>query len=285
MILLTGATGFTGRRVAADLQRRGLPFSCYVRNLEKARAVLPVGVPLEFGDLADHARFRAALQRVDTLINVASMGFGHGPGVVADAEAAQVRRAVFVSTTAVFTSLPAQTKAIRLEAEEAVTNSRLQWTILRPTMVYGRDGDRNIERLVHYLRRWPIAIVAGSGHHLMQPIHVDDLAWAICEVTTRPITVGKAYNLPGRDPLTYVELVRTVARHINRPVLLLHVPIQAALGAIRAANAVGVRIFTPEQIERLNEDKDFDWAPARQDFGFNPRTLVAGLVTYGRTGS
>src|SRR6185436_9257337 len=113
----------------------------------------------------------------ETLVYCASMGFGHVPPLVAALESAGVRRAVFVSTTAIYTSLPAPSKAIRLEAERLVQASSLDWTILRPTMIYGTPRDRNVSRLLRYLRRWPVFPVCGNA--LWQPVHVKDVAAAV----------------------------------------------------------------------------------------------------------
>ena len=79
-----------------------------------------------------HARRRApaAGRTSTTVVYCASMGFGHVPRLVDQLQSAGVRRGVFVSTTAIFTSLPAASRAPRLEAEAAVENSTLDWTHL-----------------------------------------------------------------------------------------------------------------------------------------------------------
>ena len=75
------------------------------------------------------------------------------PAIIAAAEQAGIGRAVFVSTTAVTTALPSPSKQIRLAAERQIRYSRLQWTIIRPTMIYGAAGDRNLSRLLRLLSR------------------------------------------------------------------------------------------------------------------------------------
>src|SRR5207244_6121463 len=114
-------------------------------------------------DLADARSLTEALKGADSLINVASLGFGHAPSIVGSAIAAGIRRAVFISTTAVETTLSASTKSVRLAAEEIIRNSGLAYTILRPTMIYGTSRDRNICRLIRYVNRWPIIPVFVDG--------------------------------------------------------------------------------------------------------------------------
>src|SRR6185503_9539334 len=154
------------------------------------------------GDLGDAASLDAWLDGCDALVYVASMGFGHVPGVVAAANAAGVRRAVFVSTTGIFTRLAAPSKSVRVAAEDCVRASRLAWTILRPTMIYGARGDRNMERLLRRVAKpWPI-VVPGNGRALIQPVHVDDLADAIVAAFRASTAERREYDVSGRAPLS-----------------------------------------------------------------------------------
>ena len=104
-----------------------------------------------------------AAARCDALVNLASLGFGHAPGIMAAARTAGFSHAVFISTTAVTTRLPARTKQIRLDAERLIRESGMKWTILRPTMIYGAPGDRNLSRLLTLLHRVPLLPVPGGG--------------------------------------------------------------------------------------------------------------------------
>jgi nucleoside-diphosphate-sugar epimerase len=268
-LLLIGGTGFLGSFVAARLAARQ---PIVLVRPTSDRSVLPPGLELRTGDLAAPL----PLSGVDTVVYCASMGFGHIPAVVQSLETAGVRRAVFVSTTAIFTTLPAPSKTVRLAAEAAVQASSLDWTILRPTMIYGTARDRNISRLLRYLRRWPVFPVCGNA--LWQPVHVEDVASAVVAALDAPATSRRAYNLGGAAPLRFTELLHTAARALGRRrLLLLPVPVGAAVLAARLS-----RIVTPEQIRRLAEDKAFSITPAAQDFGYQPRTFEQGVTAEAR---
>ncbi|MCA1647351.1 MAG: NAD(P)H-binding protein [Chloroflexi bacterium] len=263
-ILIVGATGFLGSAVAARLADRG---AVALVRAGSDRSVLPAAMQVRLGDLAEPL----PLAGIDTLVYCASMGFGHVPGLVRHLDAQrEVKRAVFVSTTAIFTSLPSASRAVRLAAEAAVQTSTSAWTILRPTMIYGTARDRNISRLLHFLKRWAIFPLCGNA--LWQPIYVDDLADAVVAALGAAITHRRAYNLAGATPLPFAELVRTAARAIGRRVVLLPVPVQGAVIAARTT-----RIVTPEQIQRLAEDKAFSIEQARRDFNFAPRSFAEGV--------
>jgi uncharacterized protein YbjT (DUF2867 family) len=264
-ILIIGATGFLGSFVTARLADRG-PMAL-VRPTSD-RSVLPPGTEVRVGDLGAPL----PLTDVETVVYCASMGFGHIPAVVRQLEqAATLSRAIFLSSTAIFTSLPSASRAVRLEAEAAVQSSSLAWTIVRPTMIYGTARDRNISRLLRFLKRWSVFPLCGNA--LWQPIYVEDLASAVVAALDSPRTIGRIYNLGGAGPLPFANLVRTAGRTVGRRVLLVPVPLQAAALGARITRAV-----SPEQIRRLAEDKAFAYAEATHDFGFGPRSFADGVA-------
>jgi nucleoside-diphosphate-sugar epimerase len=212
------------------------------------------------------------------LIHVASMGFGQIPAVVAAAKAAGIRRAVFVSTTAVLTSLPVRSKPIRAAAEACVRDSGLDWTILRPTMIYGSSRDRNMSRLLRHLRRWRIAPIPGHGTALQQPVHVDDVAHAIVEAAFRPIAVGREYVTSGARPMTLRELIEHAADAIGIAPLFVPLPSTFAALTLRGIERLGLRLpIRAEQIDRLSEDKAFDHSTMTRDLGVRPRCFSEGI--------
>jgi nucleoside-diphosphate-sugar epimerase len=218
------------------------------------------------------------LDSIDVLVNVASLGFGHAPNVVDAAVAVRVRRAIFFSTTAIFTTLNAPSKSVRLAAEAVIRKSSLSYTILRPTMIYGSSHDRNMCRLIHYLQHWSVIPIFGSGEYLQQPVYVEDVAAAVVQSLAAPQTVGKSYNLPGAIPLTYNQIVDTVCELLRRRVRKFHIPATPVVAALAALERLSLRLpIKTEQILRLNEHKSFDFTEAAQDFDYQPRSFAEGI--------
>jgi nucleoside-diphosphate-sugar epimerase len=278
MILLTGATGFTGSHVLSELLEKGIRPRCLVRASSDVRELKKAGLEIVKGDLGDQPSLLAAMAGVDTLLNTASLGFGQAPVLVSSAERSGVRRAVFISTTAVFTSLNAGSKVVRLAAEERVRASTLQQTILRPTMIYGASRDRNMARLIRFLRRSPVIPIIGSGLHLQQPVYVGDVAKAVIAAMRTDQAIGRAYNIAGAAPLTFLEVVDTITRLLGRKVLKLRLPAAPILTVLNVTERLGLRLpIKREQILRLNEDKAFDWAEAGRDLGYTPLSFEEGI--------
>jgi uncharacterized protein YbjT (DUF2867 family) len=277
-VAITGATGFTGRRVVAELLRRGHEVVALVRP-PAARPELPQSTVVVEGDMADTASLVRVLNGAEAFVHVSSLGFGHADTVVSAAESAGLRRAVFFSSTALFTRLPATSKAVRVAAEERVRRMRGDWTILRPTMIYGDFGDRNLSRLIRFVARSPIVPLPGGGRALVQPVHVEDLGRATVDALLCQGAARREYNLPGADAAPLRELVDHVARLLGRRPLLLNLPLRPVVWAARLWHLLG---FPPrisaEQVLRLAEDKAFSLEDARRDWGYAPRGWREGLA-------
>jgi uncharacterized protein YbjT (DUF2867 family) len=283
-ILVTGGSGFLGGYVLREAARRGHSTVALTRSESAAAAVTALGAQPVAGDLND-ARSLAeafAASRCDALVNLASLGFGHAPTIIAAAERARISRAVFVSTTAVTTTLAATSKRVRLDAEQGIRASALDWTILRPTMIYGDPGDRNLSRLLPLLRRAPVLPVPGASH-LQQPVHVTDVANAALTAAERPAAAGHTYDVAGPEPLTFAELLRTAARAVASRTRFVPVPLSPVVAAARCYELLSRNPrIRAEQVRRLAEDKTFTIDDAIRDLGYAPRPFADGIRAQAR---
>jgi len=283
-ILVTGATGFTGQHVLPLLVERYGSVACFVRPKANRAAFDLPGVEIIEGDLDDYASIEAALRGKDTLISIAYLigrieqGGQRAENLVRASRASGVRRAVVVSSTSIFTTLAAPAKAAKIAAEQAIIESGLDYTLLRPTMIYGTAHDRNMIRLIRFLRRSPVIFVPGDGRSQQQPIHVDDVAQAIVDCLEVRATFGKAYNISGSRPVTFNEVIDQTCDALKVKRLKIHLPLKPALVLAQALNGVRKKaLIKEEQILRLNEDKSFDHSEAQRDFNFSPRSFVEGI--------
>ncbi len=218
------------------------------------------------------------MQGTDALVNIASLGFGHADSIIRAAKDAGIKRAVFISTTAIFTQLNAKSKKVRVAAELAIETSGLQYTILRPTMIYGSPRDRNMWRLIRFIRVSPIIPVFGDGKSLQQPIFVDDVAQAVVSCISNDKTIGKSYNIAGKHPLAYNEVIDTIAKAMNKRVWKLHIPSKPVVAMLSLFERMRIPFpIKAEQVLRLNENKDFSYAEAQTDFGFSPLAFEEGI--------
>jgi uncharacterized protein YbjT (DUF2867 family) len=285
-LLVTGGSGFLGGYVLDEAARRGHEVVALARSDEASLTVAARGAKPLSGDLDDPATLPGTFAEAEAgaLVNLASLGFGHAPGIVAATRAAGLSRAVFVSTTAVSTSLPARSKRVRLDAERQVRESGLAWTIVRPTMIYGAAGDRNLARLLQVLTRARVLPVPGGGKHLQQPVHVADLAGAVLNAVERAVAEGRCYDVAGPEAIPFADLLRTAARAVGSRARFVPVPLAPVVAAARCYEFCAARPrIRAEQLQRLAEDKAFRIDAAARDLGYAPRTFSDGIQAEARS--
>ena len=279
-VFVTGGTGFTGSHVLPLLLKNGHKVRCLYRPGSDRSVPLRAQPEIEWalGDISNPAELSSSMRGVDTLVNIASLGFGHADSILRAAKDAGIQRAVFVSTTAIFTQLNASSKKVRLDAENAIETSGLKYTILRPTMTYGSPHDRNMWRLIRFMRYSPIVPVFGDGNYLQQPIYVGDVAQAIVGCLCNDQTIGKSYNIAGKQPLTYNQVIDTIAGRMKKRVWKVHIPSTPVVSLLKFFERLHIPFpIKAEQVLRLNENKNFSYEEAHRDFGFSPLSFEQGI--------
>ena len=258
-VAVTGAFGFTGRALAEQLLASGHD----IVNLSRRSSE---GDPLA-GRLITHALdasrpdgLRAALAGVNVLYNTWWLRFPRDgatfEGLIADSavllEAARdsgVRRIVHVSVVGAETN--AETPYVRAKAalEGVIRASGLEWTIVRPTLLFG-PGDILINNLAWALRRLPIYGMPGFGRYRVQPIHVDDVARICMEAAGGP--AGRAIDAAGPETFEYRDLVARIRAAVGSCSLVVPMPGPLVLAAARALGlVVGDVVLTRDEIREL----------------------------------
>src|SRR5258706_2412884 len=244
-IFLTGATGFLGSRVLARLSRnRQRTIICLIRGTPPNGH--PPNVRFVRGDLLDPAAYTQALAECHTVLHVAAATGKNVPaeymlvnrdGTKALLDAAGwagLKRFLFVSTIAV--KFPdkshyyyAQSKQL---AEEAIRQSKLQWTIVRPTMIFGSDSP--VLEGLGRLATLPFVPVFGDGRALVQPIFVDDLADCLTEMCDARDLDGQTIEIGGPEVLSIEDLLLRIRRGKAAVLHLPARPISASLGFLES---------------------------------------------------
>ncbi|HLB97875.1 MAG TPA: NADH-ubiquinone oxidoreductase, partial [Acetobacteraceae bacterium] len=164
--------------------------------------------------------------------------------------------------------------------EAAFLASGRAGVMLHPTMIYGAQGEDNVQRLAALLRRLPIVPLPGGGRALVQPIHQDDLTRCIVAALAIAWDGPHGFVVAGPTALPYADFVRAVASAARlAPPRIVAIPAwpMMAAAAITALLPLVPTVRSAE-IRRLLEDKAFDIAPMIATLGVRPMPLADGLL-------
>ncbi len=270
-----GASGRSGLALCRALAVDGVAVAPVVRDAAKWRAGGLAGVP-RVANLTDAAALRAALAGATRIVSCAHARFA--PAVLAAAP--PDARHVFLGSTRKFTRWPdAHGRGVQ-EGEAAFLTSGRAGVMLHPTMIYGAQGEDNVQRLAVLLRRLPIVPLPGGGRALVQPIHQDDLTRCILAALAIAWDGPHSLVVAGPTALPYADFVRAVAlaAGLRRPRIVAIPAWPMIAAAPLTALLPGVPTVRLAEIRRLLEDKAFDTAPMIDTLHVQPIPLADGLV-------
>lgn len=279
-IHVIGANGRSGQALVHALLARAGTVVPVVRNPDRWKAT---GIPLvpRIADLEDRPALASALAGAARVVSTAHARYA---GLLLEAGTAAAAF-VFLGSTRKFTRWPDEHGNGVLDGERAFLASGRHGVMLHPTMIYGAEGEDNVQRLASLLRRLPVVPLPGGGRALVQPIHQSDVTAAILAALKRDWDGPQSLVIAGPDILAYRAFVAAIADAAGLPrrriVSIPAWPLMA--GALLARRIPRLPSIGVSEIRRLMEDKAFDITPMREMLHLNPISLVAGLArTFGR---
>jgi nucleoside-diphosphate-sugar epimerase len=196
--------------------------------------------------------------------------------------AATPRRArlVFLGSTWRFTRWPGVRSTKVLAGESAFLSAGGPGVMLHPTMIYGAEGEDNVQRLAALLRRLPLVPLPEGGCSLVQPIHQDDVTRAIRAAINHPWDRPTSLVIAGPEPITYAAFVREVAAAAGlKPPRIVPATARLLIALAPVTKVIpGVPHIRADEVRRMLEDKSFDITDMRAVLKINPIPLPEGLA-------
>ncbi|HEX6773301.1 MAG TPA: NAD-dependent epimerase/dehydratase family protein [Acidobacteriaceae bacterium] len=311
-ILVTGASGFLGGRLAEMLVERGADVRVLARPSSDLRHLSHLQIKIVRGDLDDAAALAEAVRDVRVIYHCAACSTDWSPlanyfetNVVgtqnllnAAVRAGTVERFLHVSTTDVYgyPAMPCDENApmhdaglpynrTKIQAESAVWQAHrehgLRVTVLRPATIYGPRGKDFTVEVAKLLRQRMMLLIDG-GRALGGFSYVDNVAQAMIDAAESAVTVAHAYNICDEARVTWREYVDALADAMGYRRPWMSVPFAAAMALGRAMElpygALRVKqrpLLTRHAVHLLGRSQEFPAARARADFGFAPRVSFA----------
>jgi len=262
-ILVTGGTGFVGSRIVHALRAEGRDVRALVRRRESAAHLASLGVELVTGDVTDPASLAAAADGCTHVVHLVAIlkGKPHDfervmtrgtQNVIAAAKGAGSERFVLMSAlgTTVTTKDVVPYFGAKFAMEQDTIMSGLEYTIFRPSFVFGRGGA--LATFVKQVKYSPIVTVIGSGKQRVQPIWIDDVAEHFARALDTPAAANKTFEIGGPDIVTWDELYRTIAKVLGKRRALAHIPASLARSGALATQWIPKAPLSADQVAMID---------------------------------
>lgn len=289
MIFLTGATGYVGRHVLERLRTRGTPVRCLVlpgdpvdpagAGVEVVRAdLLDAAALVPLGAGAAAVVHAAALMLPNRADRIHAVNVEGTRNLLAAARHWGAPRFVYLSAVSAVYAEKNSYGRSKAEAERLVTESGLDFTILRPTMVYGPDGGLHFAQLVRLLRRIPLVTpILGTGAACLQPVWIGDVVDAVERALDNPRAARRTYGVSGATVVRFDELCRRICAEAGLRRVQFRIPLGPLKLAARLAARLPGSFLTPESLSGLSQDATLDHTSFQAECGYAPLDIDAGL--------
>lgn len=190
------------------------------------------------------------------------------------------KRLILFSTTGVTSKIDSSDDTERAaiakiaEAERttisACAKSKVEWTILRPPLIYLEGKDKSITKIADLIRRIGFMPLYGAASGLRQPVHAADAARGAIAAAMSSRTANKVYTISGVDTISYREMVGRIFDGLGRSRRTINLAPMLWKFSFALVKPI-YPSFTPSMGERMLKDLAFDSSDAVSDFGWNPR--------------
>ena len=235
-IFLTGASGFVGKEILKRLLEKDYNVFALVRD-EKKLNITHENLTLVNGDILKVDTYKNALSNCDAIINLVGiireypkrgitfykLHFEATKNLVDLAKQFHIKRFIQMSANGTRENAVSNYHKTKYMAENYVIKSDLDYTIFRPSVVYG-PGDEFINMLNSMMKRTFLFTYFGDGGYKMQPVSVYEVAELFVNAIENRNTFKKIYSVCGNKVLTYKELLQLIIRITNKKVFLFSIP-------------------------------------------------------------
>ena len=290
-VFVTGGTGFVGREILAQLLQSGHTVRALVREGSADKLADQGKVEVHTGDITDSASLVGALEGCDAVIHLVGIirAFpGRGitfkkmhvtatENILEACDEQGVHRYLHMSSNGTRENGSTAYHRSKWQAEELVRDSGLDWTIFRPSLIFGR-GSEFVKLLTELIRRVPVVPVLGDGQYRMQPVSVTQVAESFVKALGMPESVGAIYQQGGSESYSYDVILDLTGRAMGREkVVKVHQPLFMIKPMIKMLQGFEQFPITEDQLKMLVEGNICDPGEWAEAFALEPISYAEGI--------
>lgn len=289
MIAITGANGFIGKEFVKCLHKNKEKVCCLVLEGEDVTELKSYGAKVIYGDILNKEMLMRFVSGARQVVHLAAIVTSNDSellykvnvdgtrNIVEACKKNKVKHIIFTSSIAAVAKHPGPYGRSKTEAEKIVKGSGLKYTILRPTLVYGKNGPE-FNELVKTIKKLPVIPIIGKGLAKKNLVYVEDLAEVMVRVLYSKKPLNKTYEIGGSEKISFAELVETICENLSIKRVKIRVPLSLCLVASDILKIILKKPpLTKDQLLALENDAVADICSLKKDFSFKPMPLQKGL--------
>lgn len=290
-IALIGGGGFIGSYIAERLVEQDVGLTIPTRDRERNKALILLSkTEVVDCNIQDPAQLKRLLAGHDAVVSM--VGILHGSRsaferahvelpskIITACKELGIRRLVHISALGASETGPSDYQQTKGKGEQLVMQSGLDWTVLRPSVVFGR-GDSFLAMFAKLVESLPVLPLAGADTRFA-PIWADDVARAVVACFNNDATIGQRYDLTGPKTYTLRELVHYVAALRNRKVCICGLPAGLALLQAGLMELLpGKPLMSRDNVRSLQVDNISNQPFPNETLGFELASLESVAPNY-----
>ena len=302
-VLVTGATGFLGGHLIEEMSKGPHVPVCAHRQGSDTKRIDELGLEKVVFDLTDRDSILQALRNVDAVVHLAAYYTFTGKkemyekvnvkgtdDLLKACQETGVKRFLYCSSTEAMGPIESppgdedsplnpqyEYGRSKARAEELVRTSDLDWTILRPSGIYGPS---NVDDVAYFFitsfKGFASKFIIGSGKNFIQFVHVKDVVQGFVKALDRPASIRGTYIITQARPYTYEEVYRVLANIFQQKEPRWRVPRSLAklmMLPIEGFSLLFGRenfLYRRETVNSVTSDRAYKIDRARRDLGYEP---------------
>lgn len=291
-VFITGGSGFVGQELIRQLLKAGHQVKALVRNLN---SLSQPDIETVIGDATQPHTLKDCLTGSDAVIHLVGIikesptkGITfrrlHHEATTSMVNAAQeqgVQRYLQMSANGTRENAQTAYHQTKWSAEQVVSSSSLDWTIFRPSLIYG-PNDEFINMLAKLIKLLPVVPVFGDGQYSLQPVHVSDVASSFVSALSQPETIGQTYCCCGPQVYTFDQLLDNIARALGQVsgVRKFHQPLFLMEPFVSVMQNLPFFPITSDQLKMLTEGNICSDSRWQNTFDLDLHDLDSEIRTY-----
>jgi len=292
-IFVTGGTGFVGNEVVRQLIDQGHEVAALVRSGSESKLSLANSdqVTIHPGDVTEPDSLPQAMQGCDAVIHLVGiirefpekgvtferLHVEGSRNVIEAASTQGVVRYLHMSANGARQDGNTGYHQTKWQAEQLLREAALDWTIFRPSLIFGRGGEF-VEMLAGLIRKLPVVPVIGDGQYRIQPVSVHQVAETYVKALTLPESIGQVYHPGGSESYTYDELLDLTGKALGKDkVHKIHQPVSMVKPFVKLLEGHEKFPLTQDQMTMLLEGNECDIQNWAETFSIQPIAYAQGI--------